>query len=353
MADGDETEKTEQPTAKRLSEARKKGNVPRSAEVDIAFFLLMFLLVIKVGGPYIIYVLKISFEYTLKNLDLGLTALNTQTLYLRYLYYFWLILLPIGLLFTLGGLISMLVQVGWLVTWENLKWKFDLFKLNGLKHIFSVEGFKKLLIDLVKLTILGLISWIVVKKFLFDMLGLVNLELVGIYLFLVKLIVRVIVALLIFYVFFAVVDFIWTKFQLMKRLKMSKSEVKDEYKQMEGDPQVKRKILRLMMEESMKRMMQEVPKADVVITNPIHLAIAIKYDPAVSDAPIAVAKGKRLVAEKIKEIARLHDIPIVEDKPLARLLYKHCQIGKPIDMQFYAAVAEILANVYKMKNKKI
>lgn len=134
---------------------------------------------------------------------------------------------------------------------------------------------------------------------------------------------------------------------------MTKSEVKDEFKQMEGDPQVKRKILSIMMQESMKRMMAEVPNADVVITNPIHLAVAIKYDKEISDAPLVVAKGKRLVAEKIKEIARENDIPIVEDKPLARLLYKECEVGKPIDVQFYAAVAEILANIYKMKNKPI
>jgi len=109
----------------------------------------------------------------------------------------------------------------------------------------------------------------------------------------------------------------------------------------------------LMMEESMKRMMKEVPNADVVITNPIHLAIAIKYDATISDAPIVVAKGKRLIAEKIKELAREHNIPIVEDKPLARLLYQNSKIGKAIDVQFFAAVAEILANVYKMKNKNI
>lgn len=134
---------------------------------------------------------------------------------------------------------------------------------------------------------------------------------------------------------------------------MTKSEVKDEFKQMEGDPQVKRKILKTMMEESMKRMMKEIPEADVVITNPIHLAVAIKYDLKISEAPIVVAKGKRLIAEKIKQLARDNDIPIIEDKPLARLLYKNSNIGKPIDVQFYAAVAEILAQVYKVKNKHI
>jgi flagellar biosynthetic protein FlhB len=183
------------------------------------------------------------------------------------------------------------------------------------------------------------------------MLGLIHLDPINIYLFLVKLVIRVVISLLIFYAFFSIADFIWTKFQYTKRLKMTKSEVKDEYKQMEGDPQVKRKIMKIMMEESMKRMMKEMPTADVVITNPTHIAIAIKYDKTISEAPIVIAKGKRLIAERIKQLAKDHDIPIVEDKPLARLLYKSCKVGVAIDVQFYAAVAEILANVYKIKNK--
>jgi len=351
VPDVDDDSKTEQPTAKRVRDERKKGHVPRSAEIDIAFFLFFFLIILQFGGKPIVHVLKTSFEFCLNNLSFEITFTNAQHLYLRFFYYFWLILLPIGFIFILGGFISMIVQVGWLVTWDNLKLKFDIFKLDGLKQIFSMEGLKKLVIDLVKLAVLTLITWLVVRKFIFDMLGLVNLEVIPIYLFLVKLVIRLLLALLLFYLFFAIMDYVWTKINFTKKIKMTKSEVKDEYKQLEGDPQVKRKILQLMMEESMKRMMQEVPKADVIITNPIHLAIAIKYDQSVGDAPIAVAKGKRLVAERIKEIARENDIPIVEDKPLARLLYKHCKIGKPIDVQFYMAVAEILANVYKMKNR--
>ena len=351
MAENDEGEKTEEPTGKRLSEARKKGNVPRSAEVDTALFLLMFLVVLQFGGPHIIQLLRRTLEYAFQNLDMGLTALTAQSLYIQYFTYFWVILLPIGLLFIIGGLVSMLLQVGWLVTFENLKPKFDIFKMNGLSEIFSVRGLKKLIIDLVKLVILSMITWMVVRKFLFDMLGLVNLEVISIFIFLMRLVIRVIISLIIFYAVFAIIDFFWTKYQHTQKLKMTKSEVKDEFKQMEGDPQVKRKIMTLMMEESMKRMMKEVPQADVVITNPIHLAIAIKYDPQISDAPIVVAKGKRLIAERIKELAKEHDIPIVEDKPLARLLYQNSDVGKPVDVQFFEAVAAILANVYKMKNK--
>ncbi|MCL2063758.1 MAG: flagellar biosynthesis protein FlhB [Candidatus Cloacimonetes bacterium] len=353
MADDDQGEKTEEPTAKRLKEAREKGNVARSSEVDTGFFLLMFVLILTVGGPFIIRIFTNSLGYAFQNLDTSITSLNLQNIYIRYFLYFWAILLPIGFLFILGGFISMILQIGWLITFEGIKPKFDIFELKGLKEIFSVEGIKRLVKGLVKLAILVLITWIVIRKFIFDILGLVNLEVVGVYMFLVNMVMRVLITLMIFYLLFATLDLVWSKFTHNQKLKMTKSQVKDEFKQMEGDPQVRRKILTLMMEESMKRMMQEVPQADVVITNPIHLAIAIKYDQTASEAPIAVAKGKRLVAEKIKELAKEHDIPIVEDKPLARLLYESCKVGREIDVQFYAAVAEILAMVYKMKNRKM
>jgi flagellar biosynthetic protein FlhB len=247
----------------------------------------------------------------------------------------------------------MVLQTGFLISWEKIKPKFDIFKMKGLQQIFSVEGLKKMIMDICKLAVLILISWLVTRRFVYEILGLVNLDIVGIYLFLVRMIVRIIWTLLIFYGLFAIIDFAWTKYQHATRLKMTKSEVKDEFKQLEGDPHVRRKLLSLMMEESMKRMMAEIPKADVVITNPVHLAIAIKYDQAISDAPIVVAKGKRIVAERIKEIAIEHDIPVIEDKPLAQLLYKNSKVGKGIDVQFYSAVAQILSHVYTMKNKSI
>jgi flagellar biosynthetic protein FliR/FlhB len=349
----DDSEKTEEPTGKRLNQARKKGDVPRSSEVDTAIFLLMFLIIIKIGGPYIVAMLKDFYIYSFNSLNTELSIPNLQNVYIKFLYNFWIILLPISTLLIISGLVSMLLQVGWLVTFENIKPKFDVFNFKGLKEIFSPDGLKKLVKGNVKLIILALLTWMTLRKFLNDMLGLVNLNIVSIYLFLINLVVRIIISLLIFYAFFAVIDFVWTKFNHRKKLKMTKSEVKDEFKQMEGDPQVKRKILKTMMEESMKRMMKEIPEADVVITNPIHLAVAIKYDLKISEAPIVVAKGKRLIAEKIKQLARDNDIPIIEDKPLARLLYKNSNIGKPIDVQFYAAVAEILAQVYKVKNKHI
>ncbi|MDD3501175.1 MAG: flagellar biosynthesis protein FlhB [Candidatus Cloacimonadales bacterium] len=346
----DETEKTEQPTSKRLSDARKKGDVARSSEIDTAIYLLMLLLILKVGGPYILHVLKELFIQSFTNLNKRLDNVSTQTIAIKYMLYYWLIIGPIGLALMISGTIASIVQVGWLVTTDKLKWNFDIFKMDGLKQVFSAEGFKKLAKGLVKLGVLTLIIWLVIRKEIEHFMGLSFLDINQIFTYMLKILVKIIIYLLIFYIFFAVIDYVWSKFLFMKKLKMTKSEVKDEFKQMEGDPQVKQKILRLMMEESIKRMMGDVPQADVVITNPTHLAIAIKYDPEISDAPIVLAKGKRLIAERIKDIAKENDIPIVEDKPLARLLYKHSDIGKPIDVQFYAAVAEILAAIYRAKD---
>lgn len=348
----EQTEKTEKPTSKRLGEARNKGDVARSSEVDTAVFLLTMIVILKLGGPLMWSVMKDMFRYSLTEFAQPVTDQLPVNMYIKYSIYFWLIVGPVGFLLMLTGVVSSVLQVGWIFTTEKLKWKFDIINLGGFKEIFSIHGFKKLAKGLIKLAVLSGITWLVIRREIANMMGLIFMDVTDIFFFLYKLVIRVLIYLLLFYVFFAVVDFYWSKFLYIKRMKMTKSEVKDEFKQMEGDPLVKNKIRSLMMEESLKRMMANVPKADVVITNPIHLAIALQYDPKVSDAPMVLAKGKRLIAEKIKEIARQNNIPIVEDKPLARLLYKYCEVGKEIDVQFYGAVAEILANVFKMKGKK-
>jgi flagellar biosynthetic protein FlhB len=348
----DETEKTEKPTGRRLGEARKKGDVARSSEVDTAVFLLILLLFLKFGGPFVIYIFKEIMRYAFTHLTMPLTETNVMTLTIKYFIYFWLVVGPLGLILMVMGIVSSIVQVGWIFTTNQLKLNWNIIKLGGFKEIFSIHGFKKLAKGLIKLTILSLIVWLTIRKEIHNFMGLIFLDMSSIFIYLLKLIVKVITYLLLFYVFFAVADFFWSKYLYIKKLKMSKSEVKDEFRQMEGDPLVKNKIRSIMLQESLKRMMKDVPQADVIITNPVHLAVAIKYNPEVSEAPIVLAKGKRLIAERIKEIARENNIPIVEDKPLARLLYKNCEIGEEIDVQFYAAVAEILANVYKAKGKK-
>ncbi|MDD3733258.1 MAG: EscU/YscU/HrcU family type III secretion system export apparatus switch protein, partial [candidate division Zixibacteria bacterium] len=148
-------------------------------------------------------------------------------------------------------------------------------------------------------------------------------------------------------------DYMYQRYDFEKSLKMSKQDIKDENKDTEGSPQIKARIRQMQREMARRRMMQEIPKADVVITNPTHLAVALKYDPAEMQAPMVVAKGERLIAEKIKEIAYEHDIPVIEDKPLARALFKMCDIGQLVPANLYRAVAEVLAYVYRLKNKTL
>ena len=153
------------------------------------------------------------------------------------------------------------------------------------------------------------------------------------------------------YMLIVAADYIYQKWKFKEDMKMTKQEIKDEYKQDEGDPQIKGKIRQKMREASMRRMMQNIPKADVIITNPTHYAVAINYDPEVSDAPIVLAKGADYVAQKIKEVAKEHHVEIVENKPLARMLYANVEIGEAVPPELYQAVAEVLAFVYKLQGK--
>jgi flagellar biosynthesis protein FlhB len=170
--------------------------------------------------------------------------------------------------------------------------------------------------------------------------------------FTIKVAFDVILRIALVLVIIAIIDYAYQRFDHTKQLKMSKQEVKEEHKSMDGDPQVKSRIRALQREMSRRRMMDEVPKATVVVTNPTHLAIALRYDPSEGDAPIVVAKGKLVIAQRIKELAYKHNIPVIEDKPLARAMYDKIEIGMPIPLEFFTAVAEILAYVFKLKNKQ-
>ncbi len=346
----EDSEKTEAPTSKRLGEARNKGDVARSHEVDTAFFLLCVFLLFNVAGGFLMDQMKLVVSGGFKHINYDLTVLSTQTLFMEYLVRFFYIFGPIALVMLFISFFSSYIQVGWIFTTEELKMNWNaLFNPKGFLNLVSIESFKNLAKGLVKLSVVSFIIYLTIKKDLSNFMGLVDLSVLQIFEFTGRIILKIISNILYIYILIALGDFFWTKYLYIKKLKMSKTEVKDEFRQMEGDPLVKHKIRSLMMEESAKRMMKKVPLADVVITNPVHLAIAIQYKQEEQDAPIVLAKGKDLVAEKIKEIAREHNIPIIEDKPLARLLYQKCEIGEEIAVELYGAVAEILAYIFKNK----
>ncbi len=263
-----------------------------------------------------------------------------------------LISAPILIVACIVGFITNIVQVGWLVTTKPLKPKFSkLNPISGFKRMFSLKAIVELFKSLLKFAVILMVVYSVIKNYiayipnLFLLTPIQLLELTG------DIIVKLGVTVGFAYLLVAMLDYAYAKYKHEKDLKMTKQEVKEEYKQAEGNPEVKGKIKQKMREASMRRMMQDLPSADVIITNPTHYAVALKYDKLSGKAPYVVAKGVDFQAKRIREVATENDIEIVEDKPLARTLYANVEIGKEIPPELYKTVAEILAYVYKLKDR--
>ncbi|MCD4829319.1 MAG: flagellar biosynthesis protein FlhB [Candidatus Cloacimonetes bacterium] len=345
-------EKTEQPTAFRKRKSRQDGNVAQSPEVFNALLLLGLVLFFRIYGKYMYRRLANDAIAGLRNIQFELTPMQTQSLFAEHAYRAFLLFLPFGVMLLFLVFLSTNIQFGWLVSAKSLKWKFDFLNIEkGFKQMFTLNKLKELGKSLLIILALLLVSYLTVRSRLEEFLGLIDLSAYQIFQFVGDMVLRLLTNVLLAYLLIAPADFALTKYLHTKKLKMSKSEVKDEMKQLIGDPQIRNRMRHLMMEEGRKRMMGEVPEADVVITNPTHIACALKYNPDAAQAPVLVAKGKRLIAEQIKEIAREHNIPIIENKPLARMIYSTTKVGQEIGMELYSAVAEILAYIYRMKNK--
>jgi len=253
------------------------------------------------------------------------------------------------------GMIGSYSQVGFLFTVDPLVPKFDrLNPFTGIKRvIFSKRSLIELIKGLLKVGIIGLIGWYSIESYIEESALIMDSDVLTIFFFLCKAAMSISFKIILVFVVIAALDYIVQRRLFENEIKMTKEEVKEENKQLEGDPLIKSRIRSIQRQLARRRMMQEVPKADVVITNPTHLAIALKYEFGKMDAPKVVAKGANLIAEKIKQIAIEHNIPIIEDKPLAQLIYKSVDIDESIPQEMYQAVAQILAYIYKIKNKNI
>ncbi len=358
-ADGPGGEKTEPATEKKLSDARKEGQVAKSKEVGNALALLsMFLLLrIWVGSLGSSLMGLFSDFYSripqaIVNWNGYLPQRDMLLLFRRLLLSVLTILAPVLAVTFLVAIVSDVIQIKWEVTGKPLKPKFSrLSPINGFKRIFSVNALVELVKAILKIGLLLYISYSYLKDkvpyifWLYDISLLQAVQLTG------QLVIDLGIRIAIVYIFIAAADYIYQKVKFSRDMRMTKQEVKDEYKQQEGDPQVKSKIRQRMQEASRRRMMQSLPQADVVITNPTHYAVAIQYDASVADAPIVLAKGEDYMARRIKEKAREYDIEIVENKPLARMLYANVDIGQAVPPELYQAVAEVLAFVYHVKGK--
>ena len=357
--DGPGGEKTEEPTAKKLEDARKEGQVAKSKEIAnglglLALFLLLKIMVGSIGTSFLE-----SFSMVYNRIPvicklnggtspMGDISVLLRTVMLRLL----IILLPVLLIGFAVAFVSDLFQVKWRPTSKPLQPKFSkLNPLNGIKKIFSAQSLVELVKSVAKILLIALVTYSYIKKksgllyALYDMSMMQAVNLIG------ETVIELGIRISAIYMIIAGADFMYQKYKFKNDMKMTKQEVKEEYKNAEGDPEIKGKIKARMREASQRRMMQAIPKADVVITNPTHYAVAIRYDTEVAPAPIVVAKGSDYLAQKIKQIARENNVEIVEDKPLARMLFANVDVDKQIPPELYQAVAEILAMVYHAQGK--
>jgi flagellar biosynthetic protein FlhB len=357
--DGPGGEKTEPATTKKLTDARKKGQVVKSREIAnctglLALFLVLKVMIGNIGeqmmGLFPGYYNYIPVVVTFWNGNLPERDMNIlfQNMVLS-------VLRIGGLIFLIAFAVAFLsefVQVGWTISKESIQPKFNRFNpISGAKRMLSVNSIMELVKSLAKL---GLILYIC-YDYLQDKMGLLfllyDMPLMQAVMLMGETVLDLGIRIALIYAIIAAADYIFQKVKFTRDMKMTKQEVKDEYKQSEGDPQIKGRIRNKMREVSRRRMMQDLPKADVVITNPTHLAVAIWYDRENAQAPVVIAKGEDYLAARIREKAKEYKIEIVENKPLARMLYANVDIGQAIPQELYQAVAEVLAYVYKMQGK--
>lgn len=349
----DDGDKTEEATAKKKSDSRKKGQIAKSKDISIAFTMVACTLVFAIVSGMIGTTLKDTLIYFLQSGMLQTVDDNSiKSIMITIIVKALTCILPFVLPIMVAGIAAGLAQTGFLFTTEPLKPKFSkLNPISGFKNMFSKKSVADLIKNLAVVTVIGYIGY----KYVIDnyqsilLMGNMNLPSLGTKV--VSLVVGIFIKISVVLVILAAIDyFVQFKF-FQKDMRMSKQEVKEEYKQMEGDPQIKSKIKQKQREMATRRMMSSVADATVVITNPTHLAIALKYQDGKMDAPKVVAKGADFLALKIKEVAKENKVPIMENKPLARLLYEKVDLDGDVPQEMYQAVAEILAIVYKLNKK--
>ncbi|GKX28969.1 flagellar biosynthetic protein FlhB [Vallitalea longa] len=353
---GDAGEKTEKPTERKREKAREEGQVAKSMEVTTALMLVTMFSAIKLFTPYVYDKMQEMFKYIYSTFKIGTDefTINFISNITKYTLEVILeILFPFFAIAVAIGLVGNFLQVGWKPSAKTMKPKFNkLSPLQGFKRLFSLRSIMELLKSLLKISIIIIIVYVSIK----DKIGLIilmyDLSLLDGLKLITDLALDIGIKVGAFFILVAVADYIYQRYSLEKQLKMTKQEVKQEYKETEGNPEIKSKIRQKMREASMKRMMQDLPNADVIITNPTHFAVAIQYDGEKSLAPVVIAKGVDILAAKIKSIAIDNDIEIVENKPLARTLYYTVDIGNEIPEELYQTVAEVLAFVYNLKKDK-
>ena len=352
MADQSSEEKTEQATPKKREDARKKGEIAKSRELPSVAVLLSGLLTFMIFGTYMYSQIQ---ELMIKLFHLPLSKILDINDFFGFSWEmvttFFLIMGPLFAVIVIVAIVSNVMQVGFMVTAENIMPKFSkLDPFKGMGRLFSSQSVMEAVKCVSKLLIVGWVGYITIKNEMDQIILLGGLPFDEIVTYIFKTTFTLFIRCTLAMIVIVILDYAFQKWQFEKKLKMSKKEIKDESKESEGDPMVKSRIRNIQMQMARNRMMQDVPNADVVITNPTHYAVALKYDDTTMGAPRVLAKGKGEIARKIKELAREHSILIYENRELARNLYKMVEINQEVPPLLYQAVAEVLAYVYKQRH---
>ena len=348
-------EKTEQATPKRKEQAREKGQVAKSRELASVAVLGSCLIYFYFGASALATrMMDLMKVYFRKSGQLTITLDNVQSLLLEFAYHIFVLLIPFLLVAAIAGFLANILQVGFLFSAEAISPKpSKIDPLKGFQRLFSLTSLVEFVKSILKIAIVGMVAYLTVKGEARAILPLMDLNVNDILIYIGEVSFKILYTTCWVLVILAILDYAYQKWEHERSMKMSKQEIKEENKQTEGDPLIKGRIKRLQREIARKRMMAAVPKADVVITNPIHLAVAIRYDHEKMKAPCVVAKGADFLAERIREIARNNDVPVIENKAVAQVLYKMVAVEQSIPENLYKAIAEILAYVYSLKQKRI
>ncbi|MBT4940699.1 MAG: flagellar biosynthesis protein FlhB [Rhodospirillaceae bacterium] len=353
MADDSDGEKSEEPTGKRLTDAKGKGQVAQSQEFQSWAILLTITLLIGSVIPSIMaHVAKVNRNFIEKAHAFSVSPEDFQNLFKEVILDIGIVILPLMLTFLAVGVAMQILQVGWTVSAEKFQISLSKFSPHkGIKKFFGVRPLVEAFKGIVKLGIVGTVVFFLVAPMLNDVELLPAFDLLHTLDRVKKIALVMLVVTVMIMTVIAAIDFAYQKWDHTEKLKMTKQEVKDERKQQDGDPKIKQRMAALRMERQRERMMQAIGKADVIITNPTHYAIALKYDMDTMPAPVLVGKGVDDLARRIREVAEENDIPIVENPPLARALYAGVEIDEEIPAEHFHAVAEVIGYVFRLKGK--
>jgi len=350
MADPSKTEKA---TPRRRQEFRKKGSIAKSAEINTTFVLFSSILILKFGGKYIYLFISDTLKFYLSHIHtFNLETDDMANFFIIMFSKVLIMIVPAMIILFFTSVLANLVQVGFLLTTDPIKP--NIGKLNiikGIQNLISKKSLENLVKAITKVSIIGYLAYITIRDNIPQIIDFFNLDLNHSFLITAQLCFQLLVKIIIAFIVISALDYIFQRYTHEEKMKMTKQEIKEEYKRMEGDPLIKGAIRRRQQEMARRRMMSEVPKADVVVTNPFHVAVAIKYDARSMKAPIVLAKGIGRIAESIRKIAEENNVPIIENPPVARALYKSSTVGKVIPADMYSAIADILTQIYRLSGK--